>query len=236
MRRMKKKILSVGLLALILVAGGVWYMQNQAPQVFALDSRDTVSTWNFQGSHKDGGELEQRVNDEIGRLEERLRDAEIEPPDYQLHVGIAGQYTLLGDGERTYDELQKALAIDSETTGLAWHNMGVLMERLGALNSAHDAYQRAVAAQPHIDAYHMALVNFVLSHFSEDKQIVVDTLSQMEAQFDNDMFVYQARASWLVSQGQYEDAIRVWEQFKSISPVDMHEGVDAEIAKLRSKI
>ena len=232
---MKNKAFLV-IIVLMFIVGTYWYISQSPSAAFALDARDTIASWDFQASHKDGGELEKRVRDEIGRLEERLRDADTEPPDYQLYVGLAGQYLLLGDGASAYKELQKALEIDAEKTGLAWHNMGALMERLGAPYSALEAYDRAVKAQPHIDGYHAAYINFALKQFSEDKVLIEDALARAETQFEDDTFVFQLRAQWLEGQERYEEAIAQWEKIKQGAPPDVSEGIDRRIAELRSKL
>ena len=228
----------IWLVALIAVlgAGAYWYFLSNPRSAWDMDARDTIASWELSGTHKDGGALEKSVEEEIVRLNERLADDESEPPDYQLYVGLANQYTLLGDGKRTYDYLQRALAIDSDKTGLALHNMGVLMERLGAYQSARDAYQRAVDAQPHIDAYHVALINFLIARMGDDELAVTSALERAAAQFDDDTFVYQLTAQWRAGRGEYAEAIVAWEELKKTAPAEILPGIDTEIARLRAKL
>lgn len=222
-------------LASIVGAGAYWYSL-QPNAVFTIDAQDTITSWDVQTAHKDGGELEQRVRDEIVRLNEHLADEATEPPDYQIHVGLSNQYLLLGDGEAAYEELLKALAIDSTMTGLAWHNMGTLMDRLGAKHSAREAFARAVDAQPHIDAYHSAYINFLMSRFGDDVLAVTSALDRAETQFNDDTFVFQLRAQYFTQTGAFEDAIAEWEKMKAGAPEDRLRDIDAEIARLRAKL
>lgn len=225
-------------IAILLVSGVAlyWYSLSSPSSSFVMSPRDTIASWDMQASHKDGGALEKGVNEEIARLREHLADDKTEPPDYQLYVGLANQYSLLGDGRQAYDELQRALALDSDKTGLALHNMGVLMERLGAYESARDAYQRAVDVQPHIDAYHTALIRFLVSRFPGDDLAISSALDRAEAQFDEDTFVYQLKAQWLTDKKDFAGAIAAWEEIlKSASP-ELVPSIESEIEKLRSKI
>ncbi len=231
---MQRYIYAVALVA-VLGAGYYWYSL-QPEVVFTIDAQDSISNWEVQSAYKDGGELEQRVRDEMTRLNEHLADDATEPPDYQVYVGLSNQYLLLGDGEAAYAELQKALAIDSTTTGLAWHNLGTLMDRLGAKHSARQAYARAVDAQPHIDAYHSAYINFLMSRFDDDALAITSALDRAEAQFDDDTFVFQIRAQYYTQTGAFEDAIAEWEKMKAGAPEDRLRDIDAEIARLRAKI
>lgn len=121
-----------------------------APFSFPVLSSDTIVSWSWKGPYKDGGEYEVKALNSIKRLLGLLGKGEY--TDYELYVSLANQYELLGDGKKTYEFLLRALAIDSEHTGLAWYNMGVLMKNLGALNTARVAFDRAYAAQP-IPAY-----------------------------------------------------------------------------------
>ena len=234
---MQKAIIGV-IIVTTLIVGGVWYWHGGSAQSYnvQIDSRDSIEDWHFQGSHADGGELEQRVRDEISRLQAGLEDEEQEPTDYSLYVGIAGQYTLLGDGEKTLEYLEKALAIDSTKTGLAWYNVAVLMERLGALNTARTAYARAVESQG-VDAYHVARLNFLIKYFAEDQEAFKAALAEAEAVYGVDsVFVLQARAQWLEKLGMTREAITAWNSVRAVVPDEIKPSVDEQIRRLEAKI
>ncbi len=227
----------IGIIAVIIIAAlglGYWYYtQSQNP--FPMAAGDSIESWDFQGSHNDDGPNEQRAKDEIARLEGGLKDEATEPPDYALYVSIANQYSLLGDGKLAYEYLGKALEIDSEKTGLAWHNMGSLMERLGALNTARSAYERAVRAQPNIEIYHLANLEFLMKHFREDTGAIEEAFAAAEKQFKNPAPTFQLKASWLIEQNRPVDAIQYLEQIRDVVPTDMQASIDAEIRDLQEK-
>lgn len=137
---------------------------------------EEVKTWSFVGPYNDNGVLEAKALAEITRLEGILKKGQF--TDYELYVAIANQHDLLGDGKKTYDYLSKALQIDSENTGLAWHNMGRLMEKLGAYENARIAFDRAILAQP-IPAYYMAKIDFLERHFPNDKNVIEKTKKEL---------------------------------------------------------
>jgi len=88
-------------------------------------------------------------------------------PKYDLYISIANQYDLLGDGAKEFEYLNKALTIDSTTTGLAWDNMGNLLPKVGANLSARVAYRNAIKVQP-IPQYAQDFYQFLLLKFPQD--------------------------------------------------------------------
>lgn len=227
----KNLLIGGGVILLALAAGAWWYMQNSFS--FPLAEGDTVSSWEFQGSHKDDGELEAKVQDEIAKLEAQFGNPENDPTDYTLNIAISNQYNLLGDGESAKKYLERALAIDSETTGLAWHNMGALMWRVGAMNSARIAYANAVKAQPQVEQYHLAYLEFLKNYFSEDTALLEAAFASSIEQFENPVAVYQIKADWYTKIGENEKAIETWRKVQSLMPV-RDSFIDKEIARLRA--
>ena len=132
----------------LLVVSIVWWREHAltlpTPYTFDLVSGDTVSSWSFQGAYTGHAELVQKAETEITRLSNLIGTTD---SDYEIYVSIANQYDLLGDGENELRYLKYALAIDAETTGLAWYNLGVLFDRLHAYHTARTAYQNAAKAQ-----------------------------------------------------------------------------------------
>ncbi|KKU80818.1 MAG: hypothetical protein UY07_C0032G0002 [Parcubacteria group bacterium GW2011_GWA1_47_8] len=153
--------------ALFLVTVGLWFVKDQivAKNPFPIHSVDVVKAWDFPGIYKDAGEREARAISEISRLKGLLGKGEY--TDYTLYVSIAAQYELLGDGKRDYEYLGKALILDSEKTGLAWHNMGKLMEKLGAYESARIAFGRAIKAEA-APVYYLSQISFLEQYFPTD--------------------------------------------------------------------
>lgn len=146
MKSKKYPIGIVGGIAVLLIAIGIRQYFKKDIHPFPLAAGEVIVNWQFTGPYKDGGENEAHIHSEIKRLTGLLKSGEF--TKYELYVSIANQYELLGDGEQEYIYLGKALAIDSEKTGLAWYNMGRLLERLGAYESALQAYTNAAIAQP----------------------------------------------------------------------------------------
>ncbi|PIW96247.1 hypothetical protein CO131_01360 [Candidatus Kaiserbacteria bacterium CG_4_9_14_3_um_filter_50_16] len=130
-----------------------------------LADGDSVASWNFIGAYAGNDAFVQKANSDIVRLTALLGTGTY--TDYTLYVSIANQYDLLGDGKNELAYLEKALAIDSTNTGLAWHNAGQLLARLGAYATARTAFERAVVAEP-IGQYKLALADFLEAHFPLD--------------------------------------------------------------------
>lgn len=141
---------------------------------FSLVPSETVASWDFAGTYNDNGQLEAKVRADIERLKGLLNSGEY--TKYELYVSIANQYELLGDGKQEFTYLNYALALDSTKTGLAWHNMGKLLEKLGAYKSARVAYDRMIQAQV-TSQYIRARLEFLKAHIPED----TDAIKQAEA-------------------------------------------------------
>jgi len=136
---------------------------------FSLVQGDVVSDWNFVGAYTPGSENAMKAYEDIKKFEKLLDTGEM--TNYIIYVGIASIYELLGDGENEYIYLGKALAIDSKTTGLAWHNMGKLLEKVGAYKSALIAYTNAVVAQP-ISQYQLARLEFLEKNMPDSTALI----------------------------------------------------------------
>lgn len=140
---------------------------------FSLVPGDEPVSWYFVGTYNDGGQLEARATSEIQRMKGLLNSGTF--TNYELYVSIANQYELLGDGKQEYIYLNYALAIDSTKTGLAWHNMGKLLERVGSYKSARVAYDAMIAAQT-TSQYIRARLEFLKAYMPED----TDAITQAE--------------------------------------------------------
>lgn len=145
---------------------------------FSLVPGEAVASWNFAGTHKDGGQLEAGVRADITRLEGLLNSGTF--TNYELYVSIANQYELLGDGKQEFTHLNYAIAIDSTKTGLAWHNMGKLLEHLGAYKSARVAYDRMIQAQS-TSQYIRARLEFLQTHMPEDTAAIAQAQADLAA-------------------------------------------------------
>jgi tetratricopeptide (TPR) repeat protein len=128
---------------------------------YPLASGDHISSWSFEGAYADNGTNQARTIAEIKNLKAML--GKDKTKDYGLLVGIASQYELLGDGKTAYTYLSRAIAKD-HTRGLAYMNMGQLMESLGALATARAAYDAALKAEPASGIYASARDGFYARH------------------------------------------------------------------------
>lgn len=128
---------------------------------YPLAGGDTVTSWRWNGAYADGATKQRQTGQEIVRLKALL--GKNSAKDYEILVGIASQYELLGDGKTAYHYLSQAIAKD-HSRGLAYMNMGQLMESLGALETARAAYDAAVKAEPKSGVYISARDSFYARH------------------------------------------------------------------------
>ena len=228
------QLFGVGVLVLIAVVATWWMYGLKTHQILLpLAEEDTVSSWNFVGAYTNNPELQAKAGVEIERLTSLIGNSE-EYTDYQLNVAIATQYELLGDGAKAYEFLNRAAAIDSVHTGLAWANFGELMERLGALQTARVAYAKAVEAQPSIMGYHVTRLTFLTQHFATDSVAIEGAFSEAKTHFGESPQMLQIKAQWFASIGKIAEAIDTWK--KVISMVGVQPGIDKEIKRLQAKL
>lgn len=229
----KTRIIGVGIVLVLLAIGAWWYFASGSSYRYDFAEGETVTSWQFPGAYTGNAELEGKARDEITRLKGLLGVEGDDTTDYALYVSIANQYNLLGDGETEYAYLKKALAIDSETTGLAWYNLAVLLDRLNAPKTALDAYARAMRAQSQQLQYQSAYLEFYTEHFPEDREgIEAAFTSAQEISGDNSALL-EIKARWLAETGRTDEAIAAWRKVKALSPTSAT-AIDAEIRRLEN--
>ena len=233
MEKRPTRVLLLAGLAFVIIASGLWLLFGRGlTHPLPLAQGETVASWNFIGPYKDGGELEKRATDEIVRLKGLLGSGEF--PDYQILVGIAGQYELLGDGKSTYEYLGRAIKANSET-GLAWHNLGVLLARLKAPQTARIAYTKAIEAQP-LPLYHTARLDFLIDYFPDDRGGVEAAFTDAVAALGEAPFVLEKKAGWLTDTGRIQEAISLLKTIRTLVPASRFDAIDAEIMRLEKTL
>lgn len=166
--RDKKRViaLSVVILGAFFGIGFYTYVHVSVPR-YELSSKDTVLWWNFAPTYASGSEDEKRVQSEIDKLQGLLGKGNA---DYEALVGIAAEYELLGEGQKSYLYLSKAITL-SPNKALAYFSMGHLLERVGALYSAKEAYTTAVQKEPSNTLYSSYRDQFVAKYAAKAQQV-----------------------------------------------------------------
>lgn len=162
---------------------------------FAVVEGDTIASWDFKGAYTGNPELIVKAESEIKRLSVLLETATSSA--MILSVGIANQYELLGDGKRQYEYLERAIKADMNvTSGLPWHNLGVLMERLGALKTARVAYEKSTVIQPESKQWHYAYIEFLISRMRDDTVHIEKAFAFAEKNIGKASYLVELRAEW----------------------------------------
>lgn len=154
---------------------------------------DTIASWNFQSAYTNNPELTAKAQAEIERLSGLLSTATSSA--MILSVGIANQYDLLGDGKKQYEYLDRAIRGNPEN-GLPWHNLGVLMERLGAFRTARAAYEESTFVQPELKFYHYAYIEFLTSRTKGDTAHIEKAFSFAERNIGTTPYLITLRTEW----------------------------------------
>lgn len=198
---------------------------------FSLASGEVIGSWSYKGAYTGNPELERKAQAEIQRLDGMFGTKD--NSNYMLYVSIANQYDLLGDGAKAYEYLLRALKEDSNETGLAWYNLGALLVRLDAPQSARKAYAGAVAAQPTVDQYQTRYLEFLTLNFPTEEKAIEDAYTKAKAILGEQSTLLQIRARWLEAVGRTVDAIATWKKVLAISPSEAS-AIGTEIQRLES--
>lgn len=158
-----------------------------------LASGDSISSWDFKDAYTGNPNLVMQAEKEIKNLSSLVAAAT--SSKMTLLVGIANQYELLGDGKNQYEYLEKAIQADP-ANGLPWHNLGVLMERLGALATAKTAYEKATRLQPQLGTYQFAYLEFLISRMPNDTAGIENAFAWAEKNIGKAPYLSDLRATW----------------------------------------
>lgn len=163
---------------------------NPATHPLPLVKGDSIVSWDFKGAYTDNPELVAKAGSEIKRLSGLLATATSSA--MVLLVGIANDYELLGKGKEQYEYLGRAVRANPEN-GLPWHNLGVLLERLGALETARIAYERSTLLQPQLSVYQYAYLEFLIQNMKDDTMGIEKAFSAAEASLGSDSYLAYLR-------------------------------------------
>ena len=155
---------------------------------------DAVASWDFEGAYASHPELIVKAEAEITRLSDFLGKGVY--TDMALYVAIANQYELLGNGKQEYDYLGRAIEAGGTGSGLPWHNLGVLMERLGALKTARVTYEKATLIQPELKFYHYAYFEFLTTRMRDDTADIEKAFATAIANLGQDADILQLHSEW----------------------------------------
>ncbi len=158
-----------------------------------LAEGDRIASWDFRGAYADNPELTAKAQSEILRLSGLLITAT--SSKMILSVGVANQYELLGDGKKQYEYLGRAIRADVEN-GLPLHNLGVLMERLGAYKTARIAYEKSTLVQPGLKFYHYAYIEFLTTRTKDDVTNIEKAFAAAEKNLGTHSYLDHLRDEW----------------------------------------
>lgn len=167
---------------------------NPTKSKMAIASGDVVASWDFVGAYAGNPELVAKAESEIARLSNLLKTATSSA--MILSVNIANQYEFLGYGKKQYEYLGRAIQAWRGQSGLPWHNLGVLMERLGALKTARVAYEEATIIQPQLEVYQYAYISFLINNMKDDAVSIEKAFTTAEKNIGKAQYLSDLRTEW----------------------------------------
>lgn len=161
---------------------------------FSVNASDSITSWDSVGAYANNPELIAKAGTEIKRFSDLIGTGTYS--DTILFVSIANQYELLGNGKKQYEYLLRAIGAGGATTGLPWHNMGVLMERLGALKSAQVAYEKSTLVQPELKQWHYAYLEFLTTRMKDNTVAIEKGFAAAFANVGQDAGILSLQTEW----------------------------------------
>jgi tetratricopeptide (TPR) repeat protein len=201
-------------------------------QPFPINSADTIVSWSFTGAYTGNDTLIAQANADIVHLKSLLGKGQYD--DYDLYLGIGNDDNLMGNGRGAYANYDHSIAIHPKK-GLAYANLGHLMDELGAYNTAADAYAKAAEVQPTMLEYFIEQLTYLTRQFPKDDARISAAIADANKQFGDTAQILSIEAEWLTGQGRYADAIKAWQTAKTLSPGADTSSIDTEIARLKAK-
>jgi hypothetical protein len=170
-------------------------VMQKSPTAYPLSfvEGESITEWDFKGAYTDNPELVAKAQSEIERLSEQLATATSSA--MILSVSIANQYELIGDGKKQYEYLERAIRTNPEN-GLPWHNLGVLMEKLGAYKTARIAYEKSTLVQPEFKFYHYAYIEFLTTRMKDDTISIEKAFKFAEDNIGKTSWLVELRTEW----------------------------------------
>lgn len=190
---------------------------------FDLIEDPMAVNWKFDSVTKDITGAEERI-DRISK------DKSID--EYERNLSLAEEYRLLGEGDLTYKYL--LLAIDVlPNKSLTYGNLGDLLEKVGVVDSARGAFERAVTVESQYPVNHSNLIQFYIRHYSEDADLIKSTFETGLEKTGDDETLMKEFAQWLSGQKQYDEAIVVWRRLLKDYDLQNRQAVEQEVIRLQ---
>ncbi|VAW32299.1 hypothetical protein MNBD_CPR01-220 [hydrothermal vent metagenome] len=207
----------------------ITYSFNKTPDnILPIDKRDSIASWSFTPA---SGIATTSIQNKIIAFSREIGSGKY--PNYAVYIQIAQEYEMLGDGHSAYRFYMLAIK-DSPQKGLAFNNLGNLMTKLGAYNTANNAYAKSVALKSSIKLYWLSYLNFLSVHEKSSKETAHIFAEAMSAT-DNDPDIRIARAQWEESIGNITEAISDWRAVRFAVGEEQQKAIDLKIESLQNK-
>lgn len=225
-------LIAVGVILVIAAVAYYVFVVRVVP--FPIDTRDALTEWNFKGLYAGNDALIADARKRIDKLTNLLgvRD---EFDDYDHYIGIGNDYLEIGDGRAAYDAYNKAIHIHPKK-GLAYVNMGHLMDLLHAPQTAISAYEKAVVVEPGNLQYHLQRLDYLTRAFPHEQALLEAAFADAAKVFGDTPATLAILAQWKEGLGLYAQAIKAWQAARQLSSESRQEAIDAEIVRLQKKI
>ncbi len=195
---------------------------------FSIDARDTGFSWKLSNSAPES--VIKKSKKEISSLTKELHKGKYS--DYNIYLQLGQEYEIVNEGKQAYESYSTASTL-KPSQGVAMSNIGLLMARVGAINTARNAYAQSVARQPSVSLFWVLYLKFLAQYEPHAQKTPLVFSSARKITKDNTN-VLIIEAKWLSSIGNNKSAIADWEIVRTRVSGDQQKAIDTRITSLKS--
>ncbi|MDO8592351.1 MAG: hypothetical protein Q7R92_01090 [bacterium] len=223
---MKKYKIIIAILAIIIAAGGYWYVrknngQDQKKIAFSTgftlldDEKNLVWSETVELSPEARARFESKVK-EIKADLAAAKEKDQLLADYN-NLAIYQKY--LGNYREAYGAYLESLKLESRAR-VAWQNFADVLLNMKAYKSAEMAYKKAIELNQYIPESYNKLADYYKAvgdgkNVEATYKLALETIKQST---ESDTLVLDAYAEWLAEQKRYNEAIKIYEQLMVKQP------------------
>ena len=237
----KYKILIIFCLVLIIAAGGLWYVKNNASKnkdkektAFSTgftmldDEKYLVWTEAVQLSPEARAQYEKKIIEVKADLavqtgkDDRLADFN--------NLAIYENY--LGNYRQSYDAYIESLKLEDQSR-ITWQNFADVLLKMKAYKSAEFSYKKSIELNKYIPESYVKLANYYQATGDDNKveETYKTAVVTIKDSSESDTLILRDCADWLANKERYDEAIKILRELMAKQPFNK-EAIEREIEQL----
>ncbi|MDP2709137.1 MAG: hypothetical protein Q8O93_03765 [bacterium] len=240
----KKYIIKIIIaLALIIAAGGFWYVKyykntgNNDQNKIAFITGFVLLDDEAGLVNSESVELAPAVREQFEKKAEEARADLITAEDKEArlagynNLGLYQKY--LGNYRQSYDAYLESLALENQAR-VTWQNFADVLLKMKAYKSAEMAYKKAVEINKYIPESYVKLAGYyqTIGDDAQAEATYKSALDTIKESTESDALVLNGYANWLIAKNRVDEAIEILEELIIKQPGNK-EAIERRIEELK---